>query len=385
MVHPKVTIAIDSFKGSLTSTEAAKALAEGLCLLCPECEVEIVPLADGGEGTAQVLVGALGGKWVKVETLDPLGRPLKARYGLCGTTAVMDVASAAGLTLLGADERNPLKTTSAGVGLMMADALRRGAKRVLLGVGGSATNDCAMGLLESLGFRFLDTQGEVLQGCGESLERVAAISLESVDERLQGVEIVILADVASPLCGPGGAALQFSPQKGATPEVAQRLDRGARGFAEVVALTTGRDMLTLEGGGAAGGIAGALWALVGAELRSGVDEVLDAVRFEHCASHSAFIITGEGRVDGQTLTGKAPMGVLMRGQKMAIPVVVVGGSVEWSEELQSVGFERIVAATPEGMPLAEALKPKTAKANLRRVGEMLAQEYLATMTFFAKK
>lgn len=383
-MNPKVTIAIDSFKGSLTSTEAAQALAEGIGALWPHCEVAIVPLADGGEGTAQVLVGALGGEWVEVATLDPLGRPLVARYGLCGTVAVMDVASAAGLTLLEADEQNPLKTSSAGVGIMIADALNRGAKRVLLGVGGSATNDCAMGLLELLGVRFLDTEGEVLQGCGESLERVAAISLESIDERLQGAQIEILADVGSPLCGAGGAALRFSPQKGATPEVAQRLDRGAKEFAAVVGRTTGRDMLTLEGGGAAGGIAGALWALLGAEVRSGADEVLEAVCFESCARGSAFIITGEGRIDGQTLTGKAPMGVLSRGQKMAIPVVAVGGSVEWSEELQSAGFERIVAATPEGVPLSEAIVPERAKAHLRRAGEMLAREYLPTMPYFAK-
>lgn len=376
---PKITIAVDSFKGSLSSVEAAEALAKGVRSVSAEVELVTIPLADGGEGTAEVLVEALGGEWVEVATTDPLGRPMMARYGLCGTVAVVDVASAAGLTLLHPEERNPFKTSSQGVGVMVADALRRGARRVLLGVGGSATNDCGMGLLEGLGFRFRDSEGAIVRGCGESLGRVVEISSEGVVAELKDAKIEVLADVDSPLCGPLGAAYRFSPQKGATPDVVTTLDEGADSFAEVVFWATGRDMRHLKGAGAAGGIAGSLWALAGAEIVSGVERVLEAVAFEQRAEGSLLIVTGEGRVDGQTLTGKAPLGVLRRGQKMAIPVVAVGGSVEWSKELQGVGYEHIVAATPEDMPLEEALKPEVARSNLGRVGRLLAEEFVPKM------
>ena len=376
-MQSKVTIAVDSFKGSLSSHEAAQAIAEGVRSYAPECRVEIIPVADGGEGSAEVLTEALGGVWQDVAVCDPLGRPLTARYGFCGSLAVIDVASAAGLTLLRESERNPLNTTTLGVGLMMADALRRGAREILLGVGGSATNDCAMGALEGLGFRFVDADGAVLRGCGVNLERVAEIDPCGALQELAGAHITLVTDVDNLLLGAKGAATIFAPQKGASKEDVARLEEGARHFAECVRIVSGKDMTTLRGGGAAGGLAAGLWALCGASIECGVEYILQRVDFAHRAEGSALVVTGEGRVDAQTLMGKLPVGVLSAARRAGLRVVAVGGSVEWSGALSEVGFDSIVAATPEGMPLEVALRPEVARDNLRRVGALLAERYLS--------
>lgn len=372
----KVVIAIDSFKGSLSSREAAEALLEGVRSVVGECEVDIVPVADGGEGTAEILTEALGGGRQRVWVHDALGRPIEADYGLCGEVAFVDVASAVGLTLLSDCERNPLKTTSLGVGEMIADALARGARRILLGVGGSATNDCAMGLLEGLGFRFLDSSGEAVRGCGGSLERVVRIDDDGVVPHLREATIELLADVDNPLCGPRGAAAVFAPQKGASKENVVQLERGVRHFAEVLTAKYGLNPEAVKGAGAAGGIAGGLWSSLGAEIRVGVEAVLESVGFESRAADANLIITGEGKVDNQTLMGKVPCGVLRHGVRLGVPTVAVGGSVEWSEKLHEAGFAAIVAATPEGMSLGEAMRPEVARMNLRRVAEDLARQWL---------
>lgn len=375
----KVTIATDSFKGSLSAREASEVLAEGVRSAVGECRVEVVPVADGGEGTAELITVARGGGFVRVATHDALRRPLVARYGWCEGVAVMDVASAAGLTHLSPDERNPLRTTSLGVGEMMADAVRRGAHEILLGVGGSATNDCAMGLLEGLGCRFTDSSGEVLEGCGEMLERVASIDLSGVSEELRErkIKVTLVTDVTTPLLGPEGATRTFAPQKGASEIDVERLEKGVEHFAEVVREALGVDMRQTVGGGAAGGIAAALWALLGAEIRHGVDVVLEAVELERRAAGSALLITGEGRVDNQTLMGKVPMGVLAVGRGLGVPTVAVGGKVLRSDELDGAGFALIVEATPEDMPLEEALRPEVARENLRAAGARVAEMLLS--------
>lgn len=370
----KVTIATDSFKGSLTAQEATEALGEGVRSVVPECEVVCVPLADGGEGTAEILTEALRGERVEFTVSNPIGRPIVAHYGLCGEVAFMDVAAAAGLTLL--DTKEPMRASSFGVGEIILDAITRGVRRVVVGAGGSATTDCGMGSLEALGFSFMDAEGCKLRGCGESLRSVAWIDSSGVSPLLEGARIEIISDVAAPLYGPMGAAQVFAPQKGANPEQVELLDAGLRHFAKVAREHTQRDMSEVAGAGAAGGFAGGLWAFVGAEIRRGVDVVLEAVEFDRRAAGSNLIITGEGRVDAQTLMGKLPSGVLERGRRMGVPVVAVGGSVEWSEEIEECGFGCIVAATPEGMPLEEALKSSVAADNLRRVGAELAERFL---------
>ena len=250
----KVTIATDSFKGSLTARRASKALAEGVCSVVPDCEVEVIPLADGGEGTAEILTEALQGVWVELSASDPIGRPIVVRYGLCGEVAVMDMSAAAGLTLL--SQKESMRASTFGVGEMILDALRRGARRVVVGAGGSATTDCGMGALEALGYGFLDANGRKLQGCGETLARVVNIDKGGVSPLLEGVRIEIIADVGSPLYGPMGAAQVFAPQKGANPEQVALLDDGLKHFAKVVEECTQRDMASVVGAGAAGGFVG---------------------------------------------------------------------------------------------------------------------------------
>lgn len=369
----RIVIATDSFKGSLTARKVGEALREGILAVAPECEVEVVPLADGGEGSAEILSRAMGGEWVTTKASDPLGRTQIAHYGIVddGTTAVIDIASAAGLTLLSEDERNPLVTSSRGVGEMMIDALDRGCRRFIIGVGGSATNDCATGLLAALGYRFRDSEGAEVTPCGGSLGRMRAIDDSQVDCRLAECDIILAVDVRSPFCGTQGAAHIFAPQKGATPAMVELLDDGMAHFAALVERHCGVDITHLEGAGAAGGIAGVLHALLGATIRPGGDVVMECVDFERRLVGCDLVVTGEGCLDHQTPMGKVPFVVLARAKRHNIPTIAVGGRVEMCQELSECGFADIIASTPANMPLNEAMTPSTAKANLRLVGRKL--------------
>lgn len=369
---PKVTIAPDSFKGSLSAPEVAEALAIGIRSVVADCEIVAIPMADGGEGTAEVLIGALGAERVEVSTVDPLGRPIRATYGVKGELAVMDIASASGLTHLAEDELSAMDSSTFGSGLMVADALSRGCRRIIIGLGGSATNDCGTGLLSALGWRFTDASHEVLRGCGGNLARIAAIDLSGAVAEMEGVEIVCLTDVKSPLVGPMGAARLFAPQKGASPVEVEQLEEGAYHFASLV----GEELAMLPRTGAAGGVGFGLMALAGGRLIGGVEWLLDAVEFEARAEGSDLVVTGEGRVDGQTLLGKVPGGLFEVATRIGIPTVVVGGSVVMSSELASSGFAEIVAATPEGMPLEVAMRPEVARENLRLAGVAIGKKLL---------
>ena len=377
--HPymKILIATDSFKGSLTSQQASEALARGIRGVVPECEVEIIPIADGGEGTAEVLTRALGGESVECEVSDPLGRTITAQYGIAGDVALIDFASSAGLTLLQPEERNPLKTTSWGVGKMILDALYRGVSHIVLGLGGSATNECGVGMLQALGCRFLDSDGREVVGCGGNLNRIATIDHTNLDKQLEGVDITLAVDVLSPLCGEGGATHTFAPQKGATPEQVAMLEEGVCHFAHLLSEIWGGDITQLAGAGAAGGAGGGIIALAGARLRRGIDVVLEAVEFARRVQDADLVITGEGRVDAQTLLGKAPSGVLAVAKDAGVRVVAVGGSVAMTPKLAESDFAEILAATPEATPLQEALKRDVALGNLQRAGERIAQRWLA--------
>ena len=365
-----ILLAFDSFKGSLTSREVADAFEEGVRSVASDCIIHKVCLADGGEGTAEALVSTLGGEWVEVEVFDPLMRPIRARYGSVddGQTAVIEMAEASGLTLLEKEERNPLKTSTYGTGQLIADALKRGCRKILVGIGGSATNDAGTGMLSALGFRFFDAEGHLLDGCGESLERIATIDSSLILPELKSVDIRVACDVTNPFCGPQGAAYVFAPQKGADRQMVERLDKGMWHFAEIIKQYNKVDVTHLSGAGAAGGLGGAFSALLGAQLCQGVELVLDALHFEELLKGCDLVVTGEGRIDRQTLMGKAPMGVLKAATRRGIPVIAIGGSVERCPELEHSGFFSILSINEEGLPLHLAMRPEVAKENIRWTG-----------------
>jgi len=363
----RIVVASDSFKGSLTSLQVAGALEQGIHDVFPSCEVVKVNVADGGEGTMDALADALGGRTVSVPVHDPLCRPVTARYVIVdgGQTAVIEMSVASGLTLLKPDERNPMNTSTFGTGELVADALLRGCRRFLIGIGGSATNDAGMGMLSALGVRFLDQDGKMLEGIGRNMAEVADIDLSGMVSEIYDSEFIVACDVASPFCGPDGAAYVFAPQKGADHQMVESLDRGMSHLVEVIFRVTGRDIADVPGAGAAGGLGGAFLAFMGARLERGVDMVLDALGFDSIIEGADLVITGEGRIDAQTMTGKTPYGVLQRALAHRVPAVAVGGSVDLGNDGYIKGFEHIVQATPEGMALSEAMKPETAAANIR--------------------
>lgn len=373
----KIVVASDSFKGSLTSLEVAAGAEQGIHEVFPECEVVKVNVADGGEGTMDALRSTLGGQWVTVAAADPLGRPRNVSYVVLGdgNTAVIEMSAASGLPLLEPQERNPMLTSTFGTGEMIVDALSRGCRRFLVGIGGSATNDAGMGMLEALGFRFIDKDGKVLPGRGESMSEVVDIDMSHVSPEVKESEFIIACDVDSPFCGPRGAAYVFSPQKGADPQMVAELDAGMVHLAEVIVRTTGKDIRNIPGAGAAGGLGGGFLAFLNSRLERGIEMVLDAIAFDDIIRGSDLVITGEGRVDSQTLTGKTPFGIMKRAQKQNIRTVAIGGSVKLGDDDDVSGFDSIWPVTPEGMPLEEAMKAETASANVRETVKKIMLEY----------
>ena len=373
----RLTIAIDSFKGSLSSREVAEAFAEGWRKVLPDCEIATLPIADGGEGTLEALVGAMDGEYIEVGVHDPLLRPIKAKYGIIGEgqSAIIELASASGLTLLREGERNPMETSTYGTGEMVADAVKRGCRRVLMCIGGSATNDCGVGMLRALGYRFLDGRGCEVEGRGKDLEKIEYIDDTQRIATLGECEFVVACDVINPLYGEQGAAHIFAPQKGADTAMVEALDRGLRHFAEVVERYNGCSIGEMEGAGAAGGVGGGLHAILDAQLKRGIDMVLETIGFDQIIEGSDLVITGEGRLDSQTIMGKAPSGILAAAQRQNIPVIAIGGAVEWCDELRNSGFHAIECVTPEGMDKKEAMTPAIAKENVRDTARRIAQRY----------
>ena len=367
-----ITVAFDSFKGSLTSREAAEAFAEGWHERLPECEVRRAYIADGGEGMTEAIVESLAGEYVEVEVTGPLGLPVVARYGVIqGSVAVVELAAAAGITLVAEGERNPLVTTTYGVGEMIMDALRRGCRKVILGLGGSATNDGGCGMLRALGYRFYNTDNEELIATIDVLERVAFVDASEVSSLVRDMELRVAVDVDNPLYGERGAAAIFAPQKGADEAMVVRLDRALRHYASVV----GDEWSHMAGAGAAGGVGYGVMALLGVVPQSGIELVLDTIDFKRMIANTDLVITGEGRIDSQTLMGKAPSGVLRYAKEHNIPCIAVGGGVKWSDELRQSDFKKIYAATPHSMPLTEAMCSTTAYRNLRSAAALIAEEW----------
>ena len=367
MAVNKIVVASDSFKGSLTSLEVASNVEKAVHEIYPSCEVVKVNVADGGEGTMAVLQHALGGSMETLPVSDPLGRPIDASYLILhdGITAVVEMSAASGLPLLSPHERNPSQTSTIGTGQIISDALDRGCRRFLVGIGGSATNDAGMGMLHALGYRFKDASGAELAPVGGSMIKVASIDMTSRHPALADAEFIVACDVKAPLYGPSGAAYVFAPQKGADKSMVEALDAGLRHFAEVSAGITGHDYSAHEGSGAAGGLGYAFRQFLGARLERGVEMVLEAIGFDEIIDDADLVITGEGRIDSQTLTGKAPFGVAQHARRKGVPVVAIGGSVEMDlTHALNAGFNDVVQVTPAGMPLEEAMLPETASDNV---------------------
>ena len=332
----KIVIACDSYKGCLSSSEVALATAEGVAEVYPDCEIVRLAVADGGEGTVDALVDTLGGHLEWAEVSDPLGRPVKAAYGIAGDLAIIESAAACGLTLLTKEERNPLITTTKGLGELILAAIDKGCRRFLIGLGGSATNDGGMGMISADGFL----------------------------GRARGMKFTVACDVDTPYIGAHGASRVFGPQKGASEQDVEVLEERLRGYALKILKDTGIDVSDMAGAGAAGGLGGAFRAYLGAELKRGVDLVLDQIGFDSIIDGADLVITGEGCSDYQTLKGKTAAGVLERAKRKGVPVMLVSGAIRDRQMLRDGGFGIIAAASPQGMSLAEAMRPETAEHNI---------------------
>ncbi len=354
----RIVVAPDSFKGSMTAAEAAQAMARGARRLWPEAEVIQVPMADGGEGTVQALVDATGGQRLTATVTGPLGEPVEAFFGILGDgeTAVIEMAAASGLPLVPPAQRNPLVTTTYGTGELIRLALDRGARRLIIGIGGSATNDGGAGMAQALGIRFLDAQGADLTPGGGALAQLDHIDMAGLDPRLKGFAITVACDVDNPLTGPRGAAAVFGPQKGATPEMVERLDQGLARLAEVMRRDLGRDVEQVPGAGAAGGLGGGLLGFLGATLRRGVEIVVEAANLPAKLAGADLCITGEGGTDFQTVRGKTPMGVAQAAKAHGVPVICISGGLGREyRQVYAVGIDAVTSMLPGPMALDEAM------------------------------
>lgn len=363
----KAVIAIDSFKGSLSSIEAGNAIADGIRSVFPDAEICIRPLADGGEGTVEALTDGMKGLRQRVSVTGPLGQETMATYGILpdGRTAVMEISQAAGLTLVPPKLRNPLHTTTFGVGEMIRDAIKKGCRRFIIGIGGSATNDGGIGMLKALGYDFLDKEDKPVSLGAKGLGELARILDKHVLPELKECEFHIACDVNNPLCGPTGCSAVFGPQKGATPEMVKDMDRWLRSAASLARSLSPKADPEIPGTGAAGGLGFAFLGFTNAILKSGVHIVLEETHLEDYLKDADFVITGEGRLDGQTAMGKAPIGVAALAKKYKKTVIAFSGSVTKDAILcNQHGIDAFFPVLREICTLEEAMVPQQAKANL---------------------
>ena len=367
----KIVIALDSFKESLTAAAACDAVARGFRAVLPQAAYQCVPMADGGEGTTAALVAARGGEWREVLVQGPLARPVTARYGrLPDGSAVMEMAEAAGLHLLAPAERNPRLTSTFGVGEMLRHALADGARHIILGIGGSATNDGGAGMLQALGVRLLDEKGSELPRGGAALSRLARADFSALLPDLRDCTLQVACDVNNPLCGERGASAIFGPQKGADAATVAELDAALAHYAAVLTAAGLPDKREMPGTGAAGGLGYAL-ALLGAELTSGISLVMQAAGLAEALRDADLVITGEGRIDGQTRLGKVPFGVLQLAQTQGVPVIALAGVLgAGAEILTDDGFTAIFPSIAALAPLADTLAQGA--ANLERTARQIA-------------
>ena len=354
----KVVIAPDSYKGCLSALEVAKAMERGVLSVFPSAEVRKIPIADGGEGTVAALVTATNGQLRQAEVTDPLGNKISAHWGVLGDgrTAVIEMAAASGLPLVPKEKRDPRVTTTYGTGELIKAALAEGLAKIIIGIGGSATNDGGTGMARALGVRFLDAAGQEVAAGGGSLAEICQIDTTGLDHRLKNTEIVVACDVDNPLCGTRGASAVFGPQKGATPEMVQQLDAGLAKYASCARQATGRDVAEKAGAGAAGGLGAGLMFFTPAQLKPGVEIVLDAVGFSDIVRDADFVITGEGRTDFQTAFGKAPVGVAKVAKTHGAPVFCISGGLgDGADDVLAQGIDAVMSICDRPLSLEECM------------------------------
>ena len=370
----KVVAAIDSFKGSMTSLEVAAAFEKGVKKVYKDAEFIKIPLADGGEGTVKALIDNLDGKMVNIKVKDPLMRDIDSFYGISGDgkTAVIEMAAASGLPLLSPDERNPLKATTFGTGELIKDALEKGCREFIIGIGGSATNDAGTGMLSALGYIFLDENGNELEPNGENLINIKSFKDDKVMKEVSEAKFLIACDVDNPFYGTNGAAHVYGKQKGATSSIIKILDDGMRNFSNVIEKIKKTDISNISGSGAAGGLGGAFTAFFNSELKPGIDIITEKIELENKINGSDYVITGEGRIDFQSAMGKTPSGVAKLAKKYGIPVIAIGGSVD--DEIGNIydcGITAAFSIIDSPMTLGEAMDTKNAQRLVEKTAEQI--------------
>ena len=371
----RILVAIDSLKGSLSSLEAGLAIKEGLEEI--DCEVVVKPIADGGEGSVEAMADALGAKFIDTIVKNPLGTEILARYALKDDLAILEMSSASGLTLINPDERNPLKTSTFGFGQMIKDAISKGARKFIIGIGGSATNDAGTGMLSALGFNFYDENGILLEGKGEDLAKICEFSDENVSQELKECEFLIACDVDNPLYGTNGAAHVYAPQKGANGRMVKELDDGLKNFASLVKEKNGTKFHTQKGAGAAGGLGFAFVAFLGAKLRPGIEIITQTIALEDEIKKADLVITGEGRMDFQSTMGKTPTGVAKLAKRHHKPVIALAGSVQrCAKDCHKHGIDAYFCILNEPMSLEEAMRKDNAIRNLKMTAEQVIRLYM---------
>jgi glycerate kinase len=352
----KIVIAPDSFKGTNTSIDVCNLIETGILRVFPDADIRKIPVADGGEGTVDAVISAVNGKTDSLEVTGPLGKPVSARFGYFGKTAVMEMAEASGLTLIQPRERNPLRTTTRGTGELLKHLVEKGFTKIILGVGGSATNDGGAGMAQGLGYILADSTDRPLEPGGAHIGSLGRITDSPLRTGLDRTEIIIAGDVTNPLLGPDGASAVYGPQKGADPETVSVLERNMTDYSKAVETYFGRSFRSIPGAGAAGGLGFGLLAFCDARIQSGIDTVLDIVGFNRLLNDADIVITGEGRIDGQSLKGKVAVGIAQRCRKHNVPVLVIAGSIgESTAPLYECGISGIMSTVRKVQSLEEAL------------------------------
>jgi len=372
----KIVVAPDSFKGSLTAVEVSDAIEQGIREVFPEAEIVKIPMADGGDGTVQCLVNATGGEILREKVTGPLGGEVLASYGILGDkkTAVIEMAEASGLTLVPENQRNPLITTTYGTGQLIKAALDQGCRKMIIGIGGSATNDGGAGMLQALGVKLLNQEGKEVGFGGGELKKVFRIDTKYLDNRLSETKVLIASDVSNPLCGPKGAARVYGPQKGATPEIIEELDESLSYFAELIKRDLNKDVKDIPGAGAAGGLGASLMAFLDAELRPGIEIIVEIVKLEQAIKDADLVITGEGKIDSQTIYGKAPIGVAKIAKKYNIPVIAVAAIIGDDANIgYENGFDILIKVSELPMSLTES-KIRKVQLIKRRIKQFLEKK-----------
>lgn len=380
-----ILIASDSYKGSLSSLEVAEQIGKGIKKVIPEVNIINIPIADGGEGTVKAIITSMGGRIERCRVAGPMGNEVIAEYGILKNgNAVIEMASASGLPLVQKQERNVLKATTFGTGQLIKSALDKGCKEIYIGIGGSATNDGGVGMAQALGGRFIDHQGNEVGFGGEALKKIVTIDLKNMDDRLKNTKIIVMSDVTNVLCGPAGAAAVYGPQKGASDEDIKILDEGLKNLAGVVKLSLGKGVLEMKSGGAAGGLGMGLFAFAGAEITSGIDAILKMIKFDEKLKWADLVITGEGRMDEQSVNGKVPVGISKRASDYNVPVIAIVGCIGKNADMvYQHHIESMESCVSSPCTLEEALE--NSKENLAAAAERLIRTIMVGMKLTLNK